>query len=149
MLLADIRWVLDGKPEGREGEISTVYDPVDKMSSADLADHLARIEGKPWAEWKAGKPISPAALARQLGPFGILSGTIRLDSGHTLKGYKRADFADAFARYLPTYEDQSVTTSQPDSDGHCDALQNVTTAKDVALSKTSQPTNDGHCDGVV
>ena len=148
MLLADIRWVLDGKPEERHGGIWTEFDPVDKISSADLADHLAGIEGRPWAEWKAGRSISPAALARQLGPFGILSGTIRLDSGHTLKGYKRADFADAFARYLPALGDQSVTPSQPNSDGHCDALQNVTTAKPVTLSNPSQPNNDGHCDGV-
>lgn len=145
MLLADIRWVLDGKPEEREGKTVTEYDPVDKMSSADLADHLARIEGRPWAEWKAGKSITPTALARQLGQFGILSGTIRLDSGHTLKGYKRKNFEEAFERYPAP---QSVTPSQANNDGHCDASQNVTTGKPVTLSKTSQPDNDGHCDGV-
>lgn len=148
VLLSDVRWVFDGKPEEHDGKVLTEFDPVDKISSAELADHLAKIEGRPWAEWKAGKPITPAALARQLGLFGILSGTIRLDSGHTLKGYKRSDFADAFARYLPTPGDQSVTPSQPNSDGHCDASQNGTTAKPVRLSKTSQANNDGRCDSV-
>ncbi len=148
VLLSDVRWVFDGKPEKHDGKVLTEFDPVDKMSSAELADHLAKIEDRPWAEWKAGKPITPAALARQLGPFGILSGTIRLDGGHTLKGYKRADFADAFARYLPTPEDQSVTPSQPNSDAHCDASQNGTTAKPMRLSKTSQTNNDGDCGGV-
>jgi len=148
MLLADIRWVFDGKPEKRDGNTLTEYEPVDKMSSAELADHLAKIEGKAWAEWKAGKPITPAALARQLGPFGILSGTIRVDRGHTLKGYKRADFEDAFGRYLPTPEDQSITPSQPNGDGHCDTLQNVTIAELPPGSETSQLDNNGHCDGV-
>jgi putative DNA primase/helicase len=144
-LLADIRWILDGKPEERDGKTVTEYGPVDRMSSADLADHLSKIDGRPWGEWKAGRPISPAALARQLGAFGILSGTIRLDGGHTLKGYKRADFSDAFERYLVPH---SVTPSQPNGDGHCDALQNVTTGSHVTLSKALQPNNDGHCDVV-
>jgi putative DNA primase/helicase len=145
MLLADIRWVLDGKPEEREGKTVTEYNPVDKMSSAELADHLAGIEGHPWAEWKAGKPITPTALARQLGQFGILSGTIRLDNGHTLKGYKRKDFQEAFERYPAP---QSVTPSQANNDRQCDASQYVTTANPVTLPKTSQPNIDGHCDGV-
>jgi putative DNA primase/helicase len=148
MLLADIQWVFDGKPEERHGKILTEYDPVDKMSSTEFADHLAKIEGRPWAEWKAAKPITPAALARQLGPFGILSGTIRLDGGHTLKGYKLADFADAFGRYLPDPQTQTVTRSRANDHGRCDALGSVTGDRHVTPSETSQLNNHGHCDGV-
>ena len=101
ILLADIRWIFDGKPEIRDGKTVTEYEPVDKMSSADLADHLGKMESRPWSEWKGGKPITQAALARQLGIFPILSGTIRLDGGLTLKGYKREDFKEAFDCYIP------------------------------------------------
>jgi len=148
-LLADVRWIFDGKPETQQdGTIQREYDPVDKMSSAEIADHLAKIEGRPWAEWKAGRAITPAALARQLGPFGILSGTVRLDGGRTLKGYKRADFEDVFESYLADTVNQTVTASQSNNDGRCDALQNVTNGQHVTLSETSQPNNDGPCDGV-
>src|SRR5262249_56400903 len=87
------------KPEQCDGRPVTEYDPVHKMASADLVDHLAKIEGRPWAEWKAGKPITQNALARLLKPFKVTPGTIRLDSDHTPKGYKREDFEDAFERY--------------------------------------------------
>jgi hypothetical protein len=61
---------------------------------------LVAIEGRPWAEWKAGKPLSANGLARLLAPFGIAPATIRTAAG-TPKGYQFAQFEDAFARYLP------------------------------------------------
>ena len=57
------------------------------------------IEGRPWAEWKAGKPLSANGLARLLAPFGIAPATIRTATG-TPKGYQLTQFEDAFARYL-------------------------------------------------
>ena len=42
---------------------------LDRLSSAELVAALVTIEGRPWAEWKAGKPITPNALARQLAWF--------------------------------------------------------------------------------
>jgi putative DNA primase/helicase len=73
---------------------------MDRLSSAELVAVLIAIEGRPWAEWKAGKPITANGLARLLTPFRITPGTIRTSSG-TPKGYLRAQFEDAFARYLP------------------------------------------------
>ena len=64
---------------------------------------LIAIEGRPWAEWKAGKPITANGLARLLAPFAIAPGTIRTGTG-TPKGYQLAQFEDAFARYLPGEE---------------------------------------------
>jgi hypothetical protein len=117
---------------------------TDRLSSADLAEHLVSLDDRPWAEWK-GKPLSKAALARLLAAFPILSGTIRLADDRTAKGYYLSTFDDAFERYLPS---QNVTTSQAYSHGHCDVLENVTTAKPVSLSKTSQAYSHGHCDVV-
>ena len=89
------------------------------------------MENRPWSEWRNGKPITPAALARLLAPFGIIPGTHR-DGEDTFKGYLRSDFAEAFATYLP---DQTVTPSQPNNGGHCDASQTVTLEGDVTVSK--------------
>ena len=132
VLLGDIRDFFAARPE------------VDRVPSSELAIALGAMENRPWSEWRNGKPITPAALARLLGPFEIIPGT-RRDGDRTFKGYLRVDFTEVFATYLP---DETVTASQPNSDGHCDASQNVTPKDDVTVSKTSQANNDGHCDGV-
>lgn len=87
MLLSDIRATF------RERQ-------VDRLSSAELVESLVAIEGHPWAEWKAGNPITANGLARLLSPFEIKPGTIRTSVG-TPKGYRLAQFEDAFVRYLP------------------------------------------------
>jgi hypothetical protein len=61
-LLADIAAIF-----GKEG--------TDRLPSAKLADSLAAIEGRPWAEWgRQRKPISPNQLANLLRRFGISAG---------------------------------------------------------------------------
>ena len=132
MLLSDIRDVLAGRPR------------VDRIGSADLAAELGAIEGRPWAEWKHGKAITATGLARLLAPFCVSPAT-RRDGPDTFKGYLVSDFNEAFARYLG---DQTVTPSQLNNDGQCDALQTVTLKTDVTLSKSQKPNNHGHCDGV-
>ena len=105
------------------------------------------MEGRPWAEWRNGKPMTAAAMARMLSPFGIFSRTRRAGTD-TFKGYLYSDFEEAFSSYLVNSANQTVTPSQRNNDGHCDALQTVTLDEDVTLSKVSQRNNDGHCDGV-
>jgi len=73
---------------------------TDKLTSAQIVTAFQSMEDRPWADWKGGKPITANGLARLLKPFGIVPGTIRLDTGATAKGYHRAQFEDAFARYL-------------------------------------------------
>ena len=132
LLLADIRAAYKAKG-------------TDRLSSERLVEYLVALDDRPWSEWKGGKPLTKAGLARLLTPFNILSGTVRLDTEHTLKGYHLAAFSEAFERHLPP---ESVTTSQPYSHGHRDASQNVTTTPPVTFSKTSQPYSHGHCDVV-
>jgi putative DNA primase/helicase len=99
MMLADIRRVLGAR---------------DQITSEDLAAQLARLEGQPWADFgKSGRAISRNAIARLLKPFGIAPGDLwikRGQSGRSAKGYKSADFTEAFERYLPTSypEDQPL-----------------------------------------
>ena len=132
MVLGDIRDIFAARPE------------TDRLRSAEMAEALGAMENRPWSEWRNGKPLTPAALARLLGPFRITPGTKR-DGEATFKGYLLSDFVEAFATYLP---DQTVTTSQTNNDEHCDASRSVTLENDVTVSKTSQLNNDGLCDGV-
>jgi hypothetical protein len=57
------------------------------------------MEGRPWVEWKGGKPITVNALARLLKGFHIFPSQIWL-GGVQLRGYELGHFDDAFARYL-------------------------------------------------
>jgi putative DNA primase/helicase len=91
LLLADIRAVF-----AEQG--------VQRIASARLVDALLAMEDRPWMELQDRGPLTPGRLAHLLKPFGIRPGTTRFDpgdgSGSTAKGYYRADFTDAFARYL-------------------------------------------------
>ncbi len=89
MLLADIRDAFDAAA-------------AKALASESICEHLAGLEDRPWPEWKNGRPITKAQLARALLPFGIRPRTIRLTSGATPKGYSREVFADAWDRYAKT-----------------------------------------------
>jgi hypothetical protein len=95
-LLADARAIFDAQAP-------------DRISSAELAEELHGLEESPWGEWY-GKPITPRGIAKLLAHFEIRPRTVRLDDETTPKGYKREQFEDAWARYLP---DLSATTPQP------------------------------------
>jgi hypothetical protein len=73
---------------------------VDRIASAELVSVLGEMEDGPWPEWKGGKPITQAGVARVLKPFGIVPDTIRISPDKTAKGYYLAGFQDAFERYL-------------------------------------------------
>jgi putative DNA primase/helicase len=144
-LLTDIKWIFDGKPDEREATKL----PLERIPSILLAEELAKIEGRPWGEWKRGKPITPAAIAKLLSEFKIYPHTIRLNAELTLKGYEKEDFEDAFERWLSSPgSNQTVTASQLDQNGHCDGLQVVTSMEHVTFSKASESNQNGHCDAV-
>lgn len=73
---------------------------ADRLSTADLLEALAEDEEAPWAAWNRGKPMTPHQLAKRLGDFGIKPATLRIEY-RTAKGYKREQFGESFARYLP------------------------------------------------
>lgn len=83
MILSDIRGVLNEKR-------------LSEITSDELASALGDMEDRPWCEWRNGAPITKAALAVQLKPYGVGPGKI----GSSPRGYRRSWFEDAFNRYL-------------------------------------------------
>lgn len=71
-----------------------------RMTSADIAARLAVMEGRPWAAWKRGRPMSAVRLARALASFGVRPGTVRVGAA-TAKGYYRETIEDAWWRSPP------------------------------------------------
>ena len=123
---------------------------VDRMASVTLCAALAAREDSPWAEAKAGKPITPIGLAKLLAPFKIAPRNIRLPSGETPKGYPLDAFAEAFNRYLPPAPPppRNATTPQPNNGGVFAHSGNATGAGAWRLEKREKPSNGGPC-GVV
>ena len=107
MLLSDIRTIF-------------VELNVDRLLSDQIIEGLKAKETRPWADFRRGQPINPKQLASLLRPFKIEPdpnpfeveearsmvegrrpqgpGKSQLRRG---RGYYRATFEDAFARYLP------------------------------------------------
>ena len=119
-------------------DIRDIFDErlTEKISSKDLAECLCGIEGRPWAEWSRGRPISPNQIARILKRFSIHPQTIRTAEG-TPKGYRRADFEDAWARYCPLPLNSTATTPQPASPLAEPRFSNGNTPASVAVANSA------------
>jgi putative DNA primase/helicase len=101
-LLRDVRDLFDQR---REAAQQTGVRPrnVDRMSSVQLVETLGALAERPWSEFRRGKAITQAQLAKLLKGFGIASKSIRVDvSGgeRVVRGYEREQFEEAFTRYL-------------------------------------------------
>lgn len=96
-------------------DIRRVFGEEVQLPSYDLLHGLTTLEtDAPWALWWAdalgGNLLSVTGkLARMLTRYGISSQTIRTDPHHTIKGYRRERFEEAWARYCPTVRAEPVT----------------------------------------
>lgn len=99
-LLADIRSAFDVViiADG----LAMIAGQRDRLSTADLIEKLVALEESPWGDLR-GKPLDSRGLARRLKPFSIKPKVIRIEEA-TPRGYERADFLDAWSRYLPATE---------------------------------------------
>jgi putative DNA primase/helicase len=115
-LLADIRQIFTSE----------------RMFSKDVIDALKEMTERPWPEVCRGKPITERWLARNLAGFGIHSKTLRIVDERA-KGYEVPDFREAFERYLPREEGDSIrdsVTNEGESDSAIrDKSENVTDAE--------------------
>jgi hypothetical protein len=79
-------------------DIAAIFESraVDRLGSSDLASALNDLEESPWGGW----PMDPRKLARDLKPFGIRPKDIRTPDATGIKGYRREQFDESWARYL-------------------------------------------------
>jgi putative DNA primase/helicase len=146
-LLADVRAVF-------------ANNAIDRSTTKALLSALADLEGRPWAEWNRGRPLTARQLGSLLGRFGIKPGTIRV-SDATPKGYLLADLTDAFGRYLPDAAATPATTSnsldnlvefdppQPTSSDPVENGRNRLDFADVADVAAPAPEREPGCDDEV
>ena len=105
------------------------------LSTEDLIKALVAVEDGPWATCTKGdKPITPHRLSRMLKAFNVKKPEKMRDGKTTFRGYERAAFTDAFARYLPSKPEQA---EQPNKDGHESAKTEVEHEPTVPHAKTA------------
>jgi putative DNA primase/helicase len=75
----------------------------DRIASSALVAALRGMQDRPWPEFKHGRSLSAVQLARLLKPFGVAPIFTRnpgKKDEKPFRGYRRADFEDAWERYL-------------------------------------------------
>jgi hypothetical protein len=70
---------------------------TDALRSEKICEELAKMESRPWPEYRRGRPITMKQLAALLRPFAVSPATI----GKEAKGYRLKWLQEAFDRYLP------------------------------------------------
>jgi Protein of unknown function (DUF3631) len=131
MLLEDIKCIFD-------------EEHIDRISSQELVTKLAEMEGRPWAEFRNSKPITPTQLAHLLAAFQIVPNNIRIGT-KTPKGYRLEQFQDAFARYTGDF---AATTPQPSKTADFGPVDAATGSAGVAVNEWENPSNSAACGGV-
>ena len=163
-LLHDIRAFFEATPDR------------DTVFTKELIDWLAADPERPWVAYgRARKPITDRQIAKLLGDYRIISGTVRVGAT-TNKGYQRGHFEEAWRRYpKPKSKPDGVVENLPpeeiskqgeiaplrsnldfqpsqrhntDETGTSGIFSSVTKPVCDAHQKQELSNNDGLCDGV-
>ena len=92
LLLRDIKKVFDANCD------------VEKLLTEDIIRGLVKMDESPWASIRKGEPIDARSLASRLRKYGISSKPQRTGE-EVFKGYSRAQFEDAWKRYVEELDD--------------------------------------------
>ena len=129
-------------------DIKKVFDErgCKRLWTQNLLEALISVEDRPWCEWKKGKPITPAGLAKMLKPFGIASVQIRQGDKNRF-GYKLEQLKDVFDRYIssPLPPIQNTTPLQPNNHAGFEGYQNTTKGVNVVDRKRLKPAPIAKC----
>lgn len=130
-------------------DIKTLFERlnVDALPSQQLVDELVKLEERPWPEWRRGKPLTTRQLASLLRSFHVVPGNIRIGD-KVPKGYRRDQFEDAFARYIPATPDSAATPLQAAVFLGFWPFLSATSGSNVADEKRDFPRVSAGCSGV-
>lgn len=82
--------------------ISVYFSSTDatRISSSELIVELCKDATGPWQECNNGRSVTQNQVARLLRNYGIKPSSMRVGDS-VIRGYDKADFIDAFERYIP------------------------------------------------
>jgi hypothetical protein len=91
----------------------------DRMPTIDILSALTKVDDSPWGAIRRGESLEARGLASRLSKYGIGSKPLRIGD-EVIKGYARAQFQDAWSRYLDD------DTAPPEGDTAVTAVTAVT-----------------------
>ena len=89
-------------------DVRMAFVDADKMSTEDILTKLHALDDAPWGDHR-GKPLTNLELSRLLNPYAIKPKLLRFGAD-VIRGYVRADFNDAWHRYLLPVVAKAVTS---------------------------------------
>ncbi|MEV7413062.1 DUF3631 domain-containing protein [Streptomyces althioticus] len=90
------------------------YGDPDTVRTRDLLEELLKDQEAPWAEYR-NTGLTPRYLGILLKDFGIQAAVLRFEGGRQARGFTRAQFTDAWARYCP---EEQPPGSSGETTGH-------------------------------
>src|SRR5262249_27331426 len=96
-------------------DIKTMFaaSTLDYLVSKTIIERLTADPEKQWAEWSRGKPITEKGVATLLHEYHIISRNVGGRDSQD-KGYRRADFEDAWQRYLSAPKENEKAEGEAD-----------------------------------
>ncbi|MGV9671308.1 DUF3631 domain-containing protein [Gordonia sp. NPDC003504] len=88
-------------------DLRRVFGTAERITTTALLTALNGIEESPWSTIRRGEPLDARGLSNRLGKYGIKPHLFR--DPEPVRGYARADLADAWGRYLPPLDDPEDT----------------------------------------
>jgi hypothetical protein len=98
-------------------DLRAVFTDQERMDSKTVLDRLCHLDESPWEDLR-GKRLDARVLATLLRPYAIKPKVIRLGDA-TPRGYERADFLDAWHRYLPQPAQHPQQQGEPAGQTSC------------------------------
>jgi len=115
-------------------DAKTVFGEREVMPTEALLAGLNNFEESPWGD-TCGKPLEARGLARRLATYSIKPVQVRIGE-RTCKGYRKADFYDAWQRYLPPSPHDRETSETGETTRALDVRELGQKAKAVINSKS-------------
>ena len=117
---------------------------MNRISTADLIEALCADDEKSWAAYNRGQPIKPRQIAKRLGEYDIKSKTVRIGYD-TPKGFERAQFEDAFIRYLSPIPHVNATAQQTSANLNNPVADTIACCTTDLQSATVKPSLTNDC----
>jgi Protein of unknown function (DUF3631) len=105
-LLEALRRIFAECDETPPGSLMPLFDVSEAITSEQVVQILSMDEDDEWAQFRGRRSgIRPREIAALLAPFNIRPGVLHPTKRSSLsrRGYQRAQFDDAFRRYLPSH----------------------------------------------
>jgi hypothetical protein len=110
------------------------------LPTEDLLDRLKEDPEAPWTNWGGrADGLTAMKLGTLLRDFEIRSTRVRLPGVGQIRGYRRADFLDAWQRYCPPPETTDSDDDQADTSLPLDLTEHEETGKPPQPSQAHQP----------